>query len=278
MAKNCGTCSKAINGIDVVVCRGYCGGFFHLNECSGVTRAMQSYFTSNRKNLFWMCDNCAELFENSHFRVISNQADEKSPLNSLASAITELRTEIRQLHAKPVAYPSPAESPRWPSFDQRRGTKRPRIIETNVRAQDSCRVGSKKAEENVVSVAICKSEADNRFWLYLSKIRPDVTTEAVCEMTKANLNMENDPIVVKLVPKGKQIESLSFVSFKIGLDPLLKRKALDPETWPEGLLFREFVDYSASKFRSTLNMNTRMTPLLQPQTPVSSVTPVMDLS
>lgn len=274
MSKTCGKCSEAINGIDFVICRGYCGAFFHINDCSGVTRALQSYFTSN-KNLFWMCDECAELFGNSHFRVISNQADEKSPLTSLVSAITELRTEIKQLNVKPTAHASPAANIRWPAIDQRRGTKRPRVHETNAPQLEACRVGSKKTQDNVASVPISKADVEPRFWLYLSKICPDVTVEAVRAMTKANLNIENDPIVVKLVPKGKAIESLSFVSFKIGLDPSLKNKALDPETWPEGLLFREFEDYGAPKFRVPLRINVQSTPL---GTNLSPITPVMDLS
>lgn len=224
-----------------------------------------------------MCDKCAELFENSHFRTISTQADENSPLSSLTSAITELRAEIKQLHSKPIANPSPV-TPRWPVLEQRRSAKRPRVIEPNPRAQDSCRVGSKKPHDDIMTVPICNQVMEKKFWLYLSKIRPDVTVEAVCAMAKANLNLDDDPIIVKLVPKGKSIETLSFVSFKIGLDLSLKDKALDPETWPEGLLFREFEDYGASKFRQPLKTNIQTTPLLHTITPTSANTPVMDLS
>lgn len=93
---------------------------------------------------------------------------------------------------------------------------------------------------------------------------------------ESQLNIDNDPTVVKLVPKGKTIEYLSFVSFKIGLDPSLKSKALDPETWPEGLLFREFEDYGSSKFWFPLKTNVQVTPLLLPQTSSSPVAPIMD--
>lgn len=248
-----------------------------MNACTAVTRALTSYFTSNKKNLFWMCDNCAELFENSLFRSLSSQADEKSPLNALASAIAELRTEIKQLNSKPIIHSSPTTNTHWPVIDQRRGIKR-RVIESNVRATETCCVGSKKPQENDVSVPICKNEEDRRFWLYLSKIRPDVTVETVRAMAKANLKMENDPAVLKLVPKGRDIETLSFVSFKIGLDPSLKQQALDPGTWPEGVLFREFENYGTSKFRPLLKSNRATTPLLRPETTASPVTPVMDLN
>lgn len=68
-------------------------------------------------------------------------------------------------------------------------------------------------------------------------------------MVRANLEMTHDPEVVKLVPKGADISNMSFISFKIGLDPALKTNALDHLTWPVGIRFREFKDFSVQKFR-----------------------------
>lgn len=248
MAKQCAKCTEAITGIDFVVCRGYCGATFHMNTCSGVTRALQSYFTTHRNNLFWMCDGCANLFENSHFRAVSRTADDNSPLCSLTTAITELRSEIKQLHSKPVSLTTPSTNTLWPTTEHRRATKRPREFETAARTSD-CRVGSKKLQDSELTVPVCPDLAKEKFWLYISRIRPDVTVDAVADLVKANLQMNVNPHVVKLVPKGKEIDTLSFVSFKIGLDPTLKDKALDPSTWQEGLVFREFEDYGFQKFR-----------------------------
>lgn len=278
MAKMCAKCSDAINGIDYVVCRGYCGATFYLNNCSGgVTRAMLSYFTTHRKNLFWMCDNCADLFENAHFRAISTRADEQSPLSTLTTAISELRNEIKQINAKPSPQLLTPNNNAWPSLDWRRPSKRLRNHDTATRASETCLVGSKQPLADVVSVPICDDNRDQKFWLYLSRIRPDVANDAVCAMVKANLALDANPEVVKLVAKEKDINTLSFVSFKIGLDPSLKTKALNPNTWPEGLLFREFEDY-AQKFRFPLKSRRPMTPLLHPQDTSPAVTPVMDLS
>ncbi|XP_055645549.1 uncharacterized protein LOC129782205 [Toxorhynchites rutilus septentrionalis] len=278
MAKNCAKCSNAISGIDYVVCRGYCGASFHMNACSGVTRALQSYFASNRNNLFWMCDQCAELFENSHFRVISRQADEKSPLCTLTTAITELRSEIKQLHSKPVAQFSPATSTHWPALEQRRALKRPREIDFTIRASESCQIGSKKPMANVASVPICNNDADHKFWLYVSKIRPDVTVELVSTMVKANLGTEDNISVVKLIPKGRELDSLTFLSFKIGLDHSFREKALDPSTWPEGLLFREFENYGSQKFGVPTKYKKSTTPLMPPETVSSPTATIMNLS
>lgn len=76
-------------------------------------------------------------------------------------------------------------------------------------------------------------------------------------MAKANLGVEDDPKVIKLVPKGRDIESLSFIALKIGLDPSLADRALDPDNWPAGLLFREFFVYGAPKCCPPLKFNTQ---------------------
>ncbi|XP_055619581.1 uncharacterized protein LOC129764491 [Toxorhynchites rutilus septentrionalis] len=277
MVKNCAKCSNAITGIDFVICRGYCGAVFHMNACSGVTRALQSYFASNRNNLFWMCDQCAELFENSHFRAITRQADEQSPLCTLTTAITELRCEIKHLHSKPVAEFSPATSIGWPALEQRRALKRPRETDYTTRAPENCQIGSKKPMENVVSVPICNNNADRKIWLYLSKIRPDVSVEAVSAMVKANLGIEDNISVAKLIPKGRELESLTFLSFKIGLDHSTREKALDPSTWPEGLLFREFEDYGSQKFPFPPKHKKPTTLLLPPETTQPPITPITSL-
>lgn len=278
MAKPCAKCCDAITGFDYVICRGYCGGVFHMNNCTNVTRALSSYFTTHKRNLFWMCDSCADLFENSHFRTISAKADAQSPLASLTTAITELRTEIKHLNAKPTAQaPTPGNN-RWPPLEMRRATKRPRDIETVGLPSEQCRIGSKQASENVVTVPMCSDSTDKKFWLYLSRIRPDVTNEMICAMVKENLAMDDEPDVVKLVSKGKDISTLSFISFKIGLDPSMKTPAMDPTNWPEGLLFREFEDYGIPKFRMPLKTRKPNTPLILPQNPSSPATPVMDLS
>ena len=48
--------------------------------------------------------------------------------------------------------------------------------------------------------------------------------------------------VIRLVPKEKDVSGLTFVSFKIGLNPGMKDLAIDPASWPSGLQFRQFMD------------------------------------
>lgn len=249
MDKNCASCCLEITGIEFVTCRGYCGSKFHL-QCSGqpnVTRALLGYFTQHRKNLFWMCDDCAELFENSHLRSITKVADEKCPLVALTDAITGLQTEIKQLSSKPTPLTMSPAVKRWPPIEPVRASKRPRGPDFAQKASE-CQSGSKQVGQNVVSVAI-STKPSNKFWLYLSRIRRDVTNADITAMVRTNLELTQDPEVVKLVPKGADTSNMTFISFKVGLDPALKSTALDPSTWPEGILFREFEEYTTQKFR-----------------------------
>lgn len=209
--------------------------------CAGVSRALLGYFATHKKNLFWMCAKCAELFENSHLRSIAICSQEPSPLASLSEAINDLRVEIKQLSSKPAPPPT-QPAPLKPAT---RSPQDERVRHTpNIAAQ----YGSKETSQKIVTDHNPAAGKD-KFWLYLSRIRPDTTNDVISAIVKECLAITMDPEVVKLVPRGKDTSNFSFISFKIGLDPELKNTALDPSTWPEGILFREFEDYGSSNFR-----------------------------
>lgn len=88
--------------------------------------------------------------------------------------------------------------------------------------------------------------APTRFWLYLSRIARDVSAEQVCSLAKKRLGSD-DIQVTRLVAKGRDVNTLSFVSFKIGMSENLKAKALATSTWPKGVVYREFSDNKSSE-------------------------------
>lgn len=222
-----------------------------------------------------MCDECAELFRNSHFRSLTMPSTESGPIGSLTNAITELRNEIQQMTVRHPAPSTPVSWKKWPKVGQRIAFKRQREEEGEARASEACQVGCKRPADDVVVVPTTKDQREHKFWLYLSRIQPDVANEAVAAMVKANLETTDNPIVVKLVPKGKDVSTLSFVSFKIGIDKGLKSKALDPATWPEGILFREFENFGGQNFQVPTKCARFMTP--RTETPLTD-TPVMNLT
>ncbi|XP_055614893.1 uncharacterized protein LOC129761203 [Toxorhynchites rutilus septentrionalis] len=247
--KSCAKCSQTINGIDFITCRGYCGRMFHM-ACAagqtGVTRALMNYFTTHKRNLFWMCDDCADLFQNPHLRSITKVADEKSPLVSLTEAINNLQTEIKHLSSKPAPNLSSAVK-RWPTIEPIRAAKRLRGPDLDYKVPE-CKSGSKQVGQNVTSVPVIEKPT-TKFWIYLSRIRPDVSIQDVQKMVRANLELSHDPEVVKLVAKGVDTSNMTYISFKVGLDPTLRTTALDPSTWPEGIMFREFEEHTIQNFR-----------------------------
>lgn len=88
-----------------------------------------------------------------------------------------------------------------------------------------------------------------KFWLYLSGLHPLVTVDDIHKITSRCLKLTAPADVVRLVPKGVDMANLTFVSFKVGLDPSTKDLALDAATWPNGILFREFIDQSKNQVR-----------------------------
>ena len=90
--------------------------------------------------------------------------------------------------------------------------------------------------------SITSGTAQKCFWLYLSGLNPKITDNDVLKIVTRCLHETKPIVVTRLVQRGADTSNYSFVSYKIGLDPDVKATALDPASWPSGLLFREFVD------------------------------------
>lgn len=99
--------------------------------------------------------------------------------------------------------------------------------------------------------SIVSAPTPPRFWLYLSGFQPQISPDDVQKIVTRCLDLSSPCDVIRLVPKGKDVSTMSFVSFKIGLDPALQERALLASTWLSGLVFREFVDQSKNSRRST---------------------------
>ena len=103
--------------------------------------------------------------------------------------------------------------------------------------------GTNSIDLSDLSVPSVAPPVADKFWLYLSGLNPLVTDGDVQKIVSRCLGLPGPVDLVRLVPKGKDVNGMSFVSFKIGLDPNTKAKALDPSSWPVGLLFREFINH-----------------------------------
>lgn len=79
--------------------------------------------------------------------------------------------------------------------------------------------------------------------IHVSRIATSTTVEAMNVFIESNssLKANQDFRCTSLVKKGKDIETYSFISFKIALIEEVCGQLLEPEFWPEGVLVRPFI-------------------------------------
>lgn len=230
-----------------------CGGFCSSTVCMRCTGIAEDTYASIQANthLVWMCMSCKNLLSKARFAnslVSVNKASE-SVIESMKaeirdSVLTDIRNEIRSnfktlinsvprtpisLYRTPLAPSAGTKRLRESDGDDDNASRRP--------AKAMCGVGTSTEDTNLVA----PEREPEKFWLYLSGILPDVPDAKVTELVQSKLK-NTDLRVVKLVPRGKDIRYLSFVSYKIGIPLELKPIALDTATWPRGIRFREFED------------------------------------
>lgn len=276
MERFCGKCSKEIRDIEPAQCS-FCEAFFHVKmECSDVTRShMQQLFSCGKA--LWLCCTCREFFANRSLRAVLSDTS-----HAQSTEIESLRTEMKKLtdvvmtlqhdmsknhsavmdkidmmKSPATADKTPQTTSKVPRFNQltslsvkrRKGDNGQSVPVTASQAAISH--GTKDLDLSDLSIPeICSPPAPPKFWLYLAGLNPKITDNDVIKIVSRCLEIEDKIDVVRLVPKGADTSSYTYVSYKIGLEPAFKEKALDKSSWPKNLQFREFVDLDPKNFRS----------------------------
>lgn len=274
MTSACDHCAKPIKGEDESVsCMAFCDRMIHL-RCS-VTKLNKNFvnIVQTCPNLFWMCDECVKLMKCARFKAtVSSFGDAINAMTERQElAHAELRKEIAKQGeqiaklSKGIALSTPTLSGsgglvRQPPLKRRRNeglsTSKPLVTGTRIVADD-----------NVFTEVRTVPEPPEMFWLYLSRIHPSVKSESVEKLVKDCVHCQDPVTVVPLVKRGADTSRMSFISFKVGMDSKFRETALNSDTWPQGILFREF-EGTGSK-----NMW-----LPQLTTPTISITPAMERS
>lgn len=233
----CKQCQKKVSDSERIICQGFCGASFHM-ICAKVDIPLKDALGQRPNNAFWMCDDCAKLFLNGHFRLIAKGHDEGN--SEIADAVKTMQNEITKLTSTVIAFTekvaeNSASTTTWPS-------KRPRDSETPTKVSIPSASRGTKAMTTVPVLA--SAEQDDLWYIWLSSFPPSVTEDDIRLMVKECLSVDDDdPIAVKmLVKKGVDISTLTSITFKVGVSRDYRESSLDPSNWPEGLAFREFVD------------------------------------
>lgn len=249
--KFCGECKLEVNDLEPVVC-GFCETLFHIRpQCCGFNQRSCKDIFSQGKVLF-ICSECrAELNGRSiraYMKDVQNLLSAPARTDSLEDKMQQLTGLVETLSQKVDNFvcgavrtpPCEPITPQWPRLSVKRRRK-----DVDQNSLPAINRGTKCVDLSDLSVPfIVPAVSPPKFWLYLSGFQPLITVDDVQKIIFHCLELTSPAEVIRLVPRGKDVSNMTFVSFKIGLDTVLKEKALNAENWPAGIRFREFVQQS----------------------------------
>ena len=241
----CHSCATDISDEkQIVMCQGFCKSVFHL-KCVQLKAELWEEVKAN-STIFWMCPGCRKLMSSVRFRdalgstndyLEATWGQQNKILEELKSEIKSNADKINQILLKHPVTPLNRNS--WPKVSDR-PQKRPRIqidsSPTEPNALGMLRGNKETGADSIVQ------PSDSKFWLFLSRFSPHATVEEISKLVQQNLETDEPIEVVKLVRKNADLNQLRFVSFKVGFNPNMKEKAMQPASWQKGIYFREFVD------------------------------------
>lgn len=88
----------------------------------------------------------------------------------------------------------------------------------------------------------CLKAVEIPSFFHLSRFNPTQTEEEVKSWISEKLNLTDDDNIKcwRLIPKGRELSTLAFISFKIGVSKELEEKIMDPSIWPTNITVRPF--------------------------------------
>lgn len=246
----CHSCAGELDEVRVE-CGGFCKAVFHP-RCCGVAVGLLEEALKHRQ-LFWLCPSCSTLMKDMRLRNTARAAYEtgqEHAFNSQSNTIQnlkavmmdELKTEIRNNFAKLINSSSctPKSTRRIVINPMVNKSRRLFSTASDKISKQPTLLGTGSTPSPSVEIAVVPP-AQPKFWLYVSRIARDVSADQLSAYAKKRLGTD-DIQVVRLVARNRDINTLTFISFKIGMNMDLKTKALLTSTWPRGVVFREFSD------------------------------------
>lgn len=249
---DCFWCKKPVDSGDIVECY-FCNHKFHAIKCGNVTKEVCTAMKTV-KNIQFFCDLCLdsnftpmvakkfdkltatveEVVKKGDFYddlvkkidiLTSEMAVIKNVVNSGISSSINLGTPVQRLRDGSVkrritdAYDQGDYDNSFPAFKKKRG-------------EDKSIQGTSDIASNIKIVESCE-------YFHVSRFDPSVETEAM-KVWIGSILKNTDITCVKLIPRNRKLEDLSFVSFKIGTAKSLAQNVLNPAIWPKNVTVKPF--------------------------------------
>lgn len=246
---SCTKCNESITALpDSIGCsNSSCNALFHA-RCVGIPRNLLNIITEN-KYLFFYCDACSEVPPSVQVTPIvaiseqklSNQSSDTENISGQLVCIQESLNKLTDALTKKTVWPNVIESAK---------TLKRRRVEGDI-ADDSVTIHTpqrKTAKKDPVVVGSADENTglrvvEPRKLLVASLFHPLTESENLSNFLKDKLSMASESTVVrvhKLVPAGKDLATLDYVSFKVDVPGDLFTVLLSPSMWPKGVRVREF--------------------------------------
>lgn len=233
-------CTAVISGQPYTICQGFCTDAYHA-DCVNLTDADVMSFNRNRC-IWWLCVSCTNMMCNirndksllskrSSFALQREQTVKSvPPLEAdMKNDILEMKKEIaiiqRTLADHSNVHGSASINESTP------------LARSSPKCDKTLMFGSKCSSTNVSTSS--SSTTQEKFWLFFTRLKNTVNEDQMLRMVSTAIG-SNNVTVRKLVACWKDISTLPYVSFKIGIDPEFKNVAMLSSTWPTGVCYREF--------------------------------------
>lgn len=242
---SCSGCSKIFSStsLDTVSCN-FCEKKFHY-DCSSIDRAAINSI-KKYSNICYFCNCCKVFIMNNDFNklvhkidIITERAAENIDLKKIESEVAVNRKLINQLLNK-----SGSVTPSEPPYAE----------VTEVESDPGTIINSRNHKQSVIGTgdpvdsikpAVC--HINNKKYLYISRIDPSVSPETLVGYIRSKLDdcLPDEVDCRLLLAKGRVIDnSITFISFKIGLNDAHFNKLNSSDMWPRGVLIRPFINHS----------------------------------
>lgn len=234
----CDRCAKSVKpDDDVIQCMGFCNHVCHV-RCANLNGPLAKVLRE-KSNLFWMCDECVKLMKFCRFKdVVSSLGNVISTVvGHQQNSVLELKDEIVR-NNRQVAQLTNKINAATPL--QTRNLDRPSKRRRGDTVTPSKPITGTRVVTNNDTIVACPPP--NLFWVYLSRFHPSVKMDVVEKLVRDGLQTRDTIRVVSLVKKGTDLSTLNFVSFKVGVPMECRSAALNPSSWPQGIVFRAFED------------------------------------
>lgn len=242
----CNSCAEDIGEASLTVTCFVCEKPYHGLACIGLSK-QHLKFIKDVKGLLWSCENCAlttfpKYVCNKLSEISSNDSSLKSQdeilnrIDSMSLELSNLKKNVDALNISEIDYPI--------------GGKRLRSGKPSTPSNNTTSFTWPKPSSSSSTTAVIGTNLESTtlkvieapMYFHVSRFSTETSETELESWISTKLNLTDDQHVkcTKLVPKGRELSSLEFISFKVGIPSGLEKKVMDASVWPTNITVRPF--------------------------------------